>query len=657
VLEQLEYSPVLGAAAQHLQQLQAELELREAEQGWELFASGSVSEYRDRSTSDEESFTGDASRNFQIGLSHPLLGSLRNKEKAVSVSRSAADQQALRLVLERAEQRLLIRSYYARWWAAQTQNEICQQVRPRFEQVSRSIHERLFKAWVRRSEAMEQQHGWNALQRQCTEAEQLGEELRSALNLAVDLAPQARAVPEPLMSQPLAIQHWQSAIEQHPLLRQRQLELELHAGERDVRWYDSVQGSFSLAQSVQQRNDSTRWDKGFIARLAVSMPLDMTASQAARQRQASASYDAARHALRAKRQELQLVLSQRIRAYRQHLRDVDAAREHLRYRQQLWREHRVREPVDMDSGYMSLLDAERSFYLARLEYVRAWQLAWLEQAKLRALVDSYAGSENLLGTSQLRWDSQSQVQVWDQGTYIWDSRELLDSARRDDALRMLQQSDMRRLYVGLTAEQIADGDETRRRLRSLLKDASNLNLQVILLLGEPNWITPLGRSDLLKLLDQYSSIPFSGLHLDLEVEQLGWPVGAQRVVDWLDTLAAVSQRSPWPLTISSHPRWFGEPLPDKPCVPCAIPDDVEVSLMIYVRNPRTALARAAEIARRWPRLTFRLAQSVETSLDNQHSWHGASADLLQEQVLAWRRPLQAAGLSGVDWQDWQHFPR
>ena len=37
-----------------------------------------------------------------------------------------------------------------------------------------------------------------------------------------------------------------------------------------------------------------------------------------------------------------------------------------------------------------------------------------------------------------------------------------------------------------------------------------------------------------------TTLPFAGLHLDLEVEQLGWPVPEARLRDWMDTLTAAT---------------------------------------------------------------------------------------------------------------------
>lgn len=201
---------------------------------------------------------------------------------------------------------------------------------------------------------------------------------------------------------------------------------------------------------------------------------------------------------------------------------------------------------------------------------------------------------------------------WSQGVYIWDSRQLLDRSGQEAELALLHQQGLNDLLVGLTPAQVRAGPATERALASLLERAHGRQLTVQLLLGDPSWIQPGHRPELLALVARYRPLPFDGLHLDLEVEQLGWPVPAQRLRDWIDTLRAVQQASPWPVSVSSHPRWFepGAAGGVRFCLPCQLPPLRAISLMIYGPDPGRSTARARAIARRWPAQHFRLAQSL-----------------------------------------------
>ena len=254
--------------------------------------------------------------------------------------------------------------------------------------------------------------------------------------------------------------------------------------------------------------------------------------------------------------------------------------------------------------------------------------------------------------------------AWSQGVYIWDSRQLLDRTGQEAELALLHQHGINDLLVGLTPAQVRAGPAseraTERALASLLERAHGQNLTVQLLLGDPSWIEPGHRAELLALVARYRPLPFDGLHLDLEVEQLGWPVPAQRLCDWIGTLRAVQRASPWPVSVSSHPRWFepGAAGGVRFCLPCQLPPLRAISLMIYGPDPGRSTARARAIARRWPGQHFRLAQSLEAGLTATPSWPGPSAGQLGVGRLGpWRQALAGAGLGGIDWQDWQSFPR
>ena len=253
----------------------------------------------------------------------------------------------------------------------------------------------------------------------------------------------------------------------------------------------------------------------------------------------------------------------------------------------------------------------------------------------------------------------AQAEKWSQASYVWDSEALLEPGQRPAELDALRNAGMDKIYLGLKAAQIKDLGTTRQRLEQLLRDAAGKGVQVSLLLGDPSWIEPPERHQLTDLLAKLRGLAFISLHLDLEVEQLGVPVPDQRLKDWLETLRVASSVSPWPVEISSHHRWFADPKPGQTCVPCALPGAGvrQVSLMIYTRNPNNSARMAEQIARRWPDLQFRLAQSTEPQLDATESWAGASTEQLQHQSSAWREQLQPLGIAGIDWQAWRDFPK
>ncbi len=247
--------------------------------------------------------------------------------------------------------------------------------------------------------------------------------------------------------------------------------------------------------------------------------------------------------------------------------------------------------------------------------------------------------------------------AWSQATYVWNSHVLLDEDRRPATLADLSAAGIGRVYLGLNRDESSAAARGELDIDPLIAAADAQGIAVDLLLGEPLWMTPEHRHDLLALITSLAHIPFARLHLDLEVDQLEGPVTDEYLQNWIETLSAAVAISPWPVTIDSHHRWFHTE-ERSPCVPCALPDIGidEVSIMLYITNADRAAEIMQTIAHKWPRLHFRLAQSVEHDQPSTVSWHGTPARDLQAMARRWRSSLSAQGMRGVDWQDWQAYP-
>lgn len=607
---------------------------REAEAGWQWFASAGTGHYRELVTEDlRDDYYG---RDLALGLRHPLLGSLHRQLRAVEAVELEQQRQRARNLLARAEQRLALRSAYADWWRAEQEQRWCATLLPAARAARERLQRRSQEGWLLASEARQQQGQWQSLERRCQQAAALLEETRAAV---AGLAGRAldelqRPTAEALASRVLPLSSWQRALDGHPRLRERQDELRQAERERQSPWYAGVDSSLSLAQSYEDRSGAAKPGDGLVASLSLSAPLDPLGYGRDRAREREARHQAAQARLEAEREQLLLGLGQALR------------------------EQRLRRDAELERGVQGELAAELEQQAAGLRLIAAWHAAWLREAALRLFVEDDGGLAELLGVTREYWSLASTAGDWRQGTYVWDSRRLLQAGSRRAELRDLRRAGMQRIYLGLSAAQVADIPLLRQRLQSSLDEAHAQGLEVALLLGDPAWLEPAGRQGLLDLLGQLQGLPFDALHLDLEVEQLGWPVPDSRLQDWLDTLAAVASLNPWPLELSSHHRWFAAPQAGQTCVPCALPQRgvQQVSLMIYTRNAERSAELAEQIAQRWPALRFRLAQSVEPQLSAEESWAGVPARQLQQQVERWRVRLQPVGVTGIDWQDWTHYP-
>ncbi len=219
---------------------------------------------------------------------------------------------------------------------------------------------------------------------------------------------------------------------------------------------------------------------------------------------------------------------------------------------------------------------------------------------------------------------------------------------------------VRRLLVSLDGRQIESlaRPAEQERWRGFLNQTVGNGIPVELLLGEPLWILPRYRQNLLSILYDLERLPFTGVHLDLEPNQLDPKEynSDYLLAQLLRTLQAVIEVSPWPVGISLHPRYLDESSTGI-CLGCALGNLrlAEVSLMMYVADPNRAAQRLEPLLDRYPQLAFTLAQSVEPILSDKESYFTAGRQGFHTQMRHLRESLSGSGLKGINIQSYSDY--
>lgn len=680
LLERVEQDPaVLAAESAHQADLDRQA-MRRSEAGARAFTSVSAGHYRELNSANliDDYYA----RNATIGISYPLLGSLKRQLDVLKQAQLDAQRSQLAIALRRAEQRLVMRTTYADWWRYQQEASLCNTIEQAAKQRIEQLGNRRAAGWMRGSEASDAIQQWAALRTRCSLASSRQSELRSLLEMLAQLTlpSDATAVAPALHTQSASLAAWKQQIDGHPAIQEREAELTQAQEKKSPPWYASIESSISLGYSAEDRSGVSRYGNNIIAALNFSMPFDIGSHASAARGEAAHRLRAARDQLHAERRRLILEISTLLRTQQQNHETWITQGSVVKNAQQRLREQVARQELDTDQAVILIQNAQLNLFKAQFDLISTWHQLWVDQSALRLFIDDNPEATWLLGTKTIDWQPQNTDSTkarantrkngntkssaaappaWTMGAYVWNSEPLLKATTRDTELNNLIKAGFRRIYIGLSAAQINEIDALKHEVRALLDSANKRNIHVALLLGEPLWILPEHRSTLTALLEKLSDLPFAGLHLDLEVEQLGWPVPAARLTAWLNTLDQAKKISPWPLEISSHHRWFSTQFTQAVCVPCQLPEVgvQSVSLMIYTRSTQRSTSLTNEIAKRWPQLHFRLAQSIETELGTDESWFSASPSQIEHALSEWRTALAQRTIGGIDWQSWEYFQK
>ncbi|NLM72153.1 MAG: hypothetical protein GX181_09385 [Synergistaceae bacterium] len=243
--------------------------------------------------------------------------------------------------------------------------------------------------------------------------------------------------------------------------------------------------------------------------------------------------------------------------------------------------------------------------------------------------------------------------------YVWGGDLFLLPERGELIMDELRESPFGRILLSFTSRGVAylKEPEGRARLEEILKGASARGLRVELLLGDPHWILPKHRVDLVRLVSSLRDFSFSGLHLDLEPDQLPGAEGQRKelLLEMIKTLKAVHEVSPWPLGLSIHPRYLEGELGAVAAKGLFDAGVRETTVMIYSTNTQVVADRLGAIGRTWPGLNLSLAVSVERVLPPSESFFSGGRTRFLNMLADLERRLDAFVPAGIVVQAWDDY--
>ena len=155
-------------------------------------------------------------------------------------------------------------------------------------------------------------------------------------------------------------------------------------------------------------------------------------------------------------------------------------------------------------------------------------------------------------------------------------------------------------------------------------------------------------------------MPFKGIHLDLEPNQLAGEKYNEIYLlrQLIRTLQAANRVSRVPIGLSIHYRYL-EPDKTDLCFGCSLEnlDLEEVTLMIYVSNPIRVAQLAGPIIKQYSNVKFSIAQSVEPILTQKESYFTKTKKEFKAKMSGLYSELNHDNFSTIFIQSWEDFER
>ena len=239
--------------------------------------------------------------------------------------------------------------------------------------------------------------------------------------------------------------------------------------------------------------------------------------------------------------------------------------------------------------------------------------------------------------------------------YVWNYDALL---MQSELWAQSRELGIKRILLSLNDKEIAEIVANASELNTLMRAARRHGVKIELLLGDPDWILPEKRDNLLQIIQRLNHIDFDGLHLDIEPDQLEiGPAGKERLVAFIESIRQAAAVSPWPVGVSMHPRYLEAQSSHQLCIPCELKRSgvQEIAVMYYSMNIENIVMALKSAMHRHPGLIFSLAQSMERELGPENSYATKPPTAFGQAMLRLNNQLQSSNFGGLIIQSWQEW--
>jgi outer membrane protein TolC len=653
--------PEVLAAVAELEASLGQLDLAQADGGWRVFGGAGAGQFREQVST--EAMRSYERIDLRAGLKYPLLGSKNREQETVVKMQALSEEKIHDKALAIRDSLLSLRLHYINYWAAQEQTRLAELFLQNEAEMEHILTERTASGHLLEADRREGLSSFALVRRQLAQFQAVRQRAMGVLSLmnGVAVAPFEAAFPE--MAPPCEAPETLTAavLAAHPrLLRQRQA-VEERSRLAELAQKSQVNGQVALYSNLSSEMNAPEPGYGVGVDLSFDFPLHSRQAGSARRQTAQAALEASRRRLEIVRAQLLIEAQETLNGYRTAEKSCAFAVQRLAAARERLRENILRAAYLPGDVLEKAQQARWNDYQAALELIEAWVQRLQLHARLLHLAPAEASAA--AGPRPTAWPPGPAGALNDPrrsfSVYVWDSARLRD-ARPEALLADLRRQNIGRLLLGFTAAQTAAlaAPDERRKWRDLIESLQRGGVRVELLLGEPLWMLAAHRPRLLALIRDLTELPFAGLHLDLEPDQIATHGPGQEDLRprLLETVRAVKAQTSLPVGLSLHYRYLDpmQPEHDMGARLAELAVD-EVTLMIYVADPGRVAAIARPILKAHPDLLFSIAQSLEPELGPRESHAGLACAPLHARMDQLRELLAEAAWNGIVLQSWKEY--
>ncbi len=627
----------------------------------------------------------------RIGLRYPLLGSAERQQRAIEDAATQVRIETIRLDWSRRLAALFLEENYAAYWSAQKILSLTDAyLHLRSEGVENLLRKRQEAGLLFKSDYFEFLSAFERAQR--TQVEFFNNSNQALMRLAHltnSTVPPFTPVKPSLGKIASTVSNEVDQLD----LRILQTQIDNLQNIRDTQNWQGIESDVSVtgfggpAIPHPSPPDGMQWGYGGAVGFNFRMPLEIVSYRKNEQSRLNSQLISLRADYTRRDQELQHDFHALLSSFQQLDQQINFQRTRLEAAQELMRERYLRLQVldgDVIEQYLQALNA---YYRIAVENIEAESEHWKLHIRLRQFIllpnipaeDNYPETDitSLTGplhqarqflirgdktTAKQRTEHVTPVNIQSisgpLAAYVWNSEQLMTQT---GLWEEKETPSFNRFLVSLDAQQISQVAENPKRLQNFLHDARRHKKKIELLLGDPNWILPKYRDNLLQIIRKLAGVNFDGLHLDIEPDQLESELtGRARLEEFVETIRQVAAISPWTVGISIHPRYLTKESSFGLCILCELSEiEVkEIAVMYYSMNIQGIVTTLKSAMQQHPTLVFSLAQSLEKELGPENSYAQKPQRNFIHAMQQLQDQLQNANFGGLiiqSWLDWENY--